>query len=345
MTRRIAVVGATGNVGTAVLRRFVDAGDDVEVVLGVARRSPDPAIAPYAGVGRWLACDIGRPGASTTLVDALADVDTVVLLAWALQPTHDAERLYRTNILGTRVVIEAAIRAGVRHIVYASSVGTYAPGSKDRRVDESWPATGVERSQYSRHKAENEAWLDDIEAWRPEMTITRLRPGLVFQKDAASEISRYFLGSVLRTEMLVRAPLPALPLSPKMVFQAVHADDLAEAFLLAVRSEASGAFNIAAEPVLGPSDLAAAFGAKRVLPVPLGLLRGAAAATWALRLQPTSPGWIDLAGAAPIMDTARARVELGWAPRVSATDALADLVAGFADRSGHPSPLLHAGRG
>ena len=327
MSIRVAVVGATGNVGTAVLRRFAaaDAGD-VETVLGVARRLPDPGTGPYDGVERWLSCDIGGTGATTALVEGFAGLDAVVLLAWALQPT------------------QAAVRAGVRHILYASSIGTYAAGDKSVRVDETWPATGVQSSQYSRHKAANEAWLDEVAAFHPDLTITRMRPGLVFQAKASSEIARYFLGSVLRTDLLVKAPLPVLPLSRKFVFQAVHADDLAEAFLLATRARAGGAFNIAAEPVLGPAELAGALGGKRVLPVPLGLMRGLAAASWAAHLQPTSPGWIDLAGASPIMDTARARTELGWQPKVSASAALAELVAGFSEHAGHPSPVLEPGK-
>jgi hypothetical protein len=77
---------------------------------------------------------------------------------------------------------------------------------------------------------------------------------------------------------------------------------------------ARGAFNIAADPVLDGDALARALRA-RTVPVPPGALRAAASITWRARLQPTSPGWLDMALAVPLMDTTRAREHLAWTPR------------------------------
>jgi hypothetical protein len=74
--------------------------------------------------------------------------------------------------------------------------------------------------------------------------------------------------------------------------------------------------------------------------VPGGLLRGLAAATWRLRLQPTPPGWVDLALGVPLLDTGRARSELGWDPRYRAGEALLELLDGLRDRAGAPTPPL-----
>jgi UDP-glucose 4-epimerase len=336
---RIAVVGASGNVGTALLSRLASA-PDVEDLTAIARRVP-PAVPPYDSA-RWVSCNVAAAEARSTLEDAFHGADTIVQLAWTIQPSHDERYLRRINVGGSVAAFDAAAAAGVGHIVYASSVGTYAPGPKDHPVDESWPATGVSSSSYGRHKAAVESWLDDWETRHPDVVVTRIRSGLAFQRKAASEIARLFLGPFVPISLLGRVPLPFLPLSRQLAFQAVHADDLAEAYLLAVRTRLGGAVNIAADPVLGPQDLAAAVRAHGVLPVPLRLLRGLAAATWHLRLQPTSPGWVDLAGSAPVMDTTRARSELGWQPRLSSIEALQELVAGLADRAGAPSPPLAA---
>ena len=336
---RITVVGASGNVGSALLSRLASA-PDVEDLTAIARRVPS-AVPPY-DAARWVSCNVAAPEARSTLVEAFRGADTIVQLAWAIQPSHDERYLRRINVGGSAAAFDAAAAAGVGHIVYASSVGTYAPGPKDHPVDESWPATGVSSSSYGRHKAAVESWLDDWETRHPDVVVTRIRSGLAFQRKAASEIARFFLGPFVPISLLGRVPLPFLPLSRQLTFQAVHADDLAEAYLLAVRTRLGGAVNIAADPVLGPQDLAAAVRAHGVLPVPLWLLRGIAAATWQLRLQPTSPGWVDLAGSAPVMDTTRARSELGWRPRLSSIQALQELVAGLADRAGAPSPPLAA---
>ena len=59
-----------------------------------------------------------------------------------------------------------------------------------------------------------------------------------------------------------------------------------------------------------------------------------------LRLLQLDPGWIDLAFAAPLLDTGRARRELDWTPTVPADEALAQVVGGMADAAAMPSPAL-----
>jgi hypothetical protein len=77
--------------------------------------------------------------------------------------------------------------------------------------------------------------------------------------------------------------------------------------------------------------------------VPDGLLRGAAAITYALRLQPSEPGWVDMALAVPVMNTERARTELGWRPERSSTDALLELLDGIREGAGLDTPPLEPG--
>ena len=125
-----------------------------------------------------------------------------------------------------------------------------------------------------------------------------------------------------------------------MVLQAVHSADVAEAYRLAALSpDARGAYNIAADPVLTPAVLARTLGARRVR-VPAKPLRVLADATWRAHLQPTPPGWLDMGLAVPVMDTRRAREELGWAPRRSSTDALQELLLGMREPAGLPTPPL-----
>jgi nucleoside-diphosphate-sugar epimerase len=125
-----------------------------------------------------------------------------------------------------------------------------------------------------------------------------------------------------------------------LVFQAVHTDDVAEAYRQAVvRGDAHGAFNVAAEPVLSGEELGRALGARPV-PVPMAALRIGADVSWRLRLQPTPSGWVDMAANVPLLDSGRARRELGWSPTTSATDALRELFEGLAEQAAGPTPAL-----
>ena len=335
---KVVVTGASGNVGTALLRRL-HAADEVSWITGVARRLPDRHQEPYAAV-EWRAIDVGDADSVGPLADAMTGAGAVVHLAWLIQPSRDEAAMRRTNVDGTRHVVTAALRAGVPHLVVASSVGAYGPGPKDRRVDERWTTSGTPSSAYSRDKVAVERYLDDVVAGNPALTVARLRPGLVFQRGAGSEIARYFLGPLVPVGLLSRLRLPVVPLSDRLVFQAVHADDLADAYWRVVAARAGGAFNAAAEPVLGPRELAAALGGRPVR-VTLNVLRAMAALTWRLHLQPTAPGWVDLAGGVPLMDTHRLRDELGWSPSHGADEALVELVTGMAAGAGEPSAPLH----
>lgn len=269
----------------------------------------------------------------------------MVHLAWQVQPNRDLAALHRTNVTGTANVLAAAKEAGVGHLVCASSVGAYSRADKNRRVDEGWPARGMAGSHYSRHKAEQEALLDRF-AWdNPSVTVARLRPGLIFQRDAGSEIGRYFLGMVHPRLVPRRPALPILPIPNELVFQAVHADDVADAYWRVIQRRAGGAFNVAAEPVVTPQNLARLFHARRVLPIPVRLLHALVDATWRLRLQETDSGWVEMAAGAPIMDTARARRELGWEPRTSSLDAIREVIEGMGAGAGlAPSPPLRPRR-
>jgi nucleoside-diphosphate-sugar epimerase len=232
---------------------------------------------------------------------------------------------------GSRRVFDAVARAGVPVLVHASSVGTYSPGPKDRPVDESWPTRGIPSSFYSRHKAEVERMLDDFQRERPGVRVVRLRPGLIFKRSAATEIRRLFVGPLLPPWAVRRSLIPVVPDVPGLSFQAVHSDDVGHAYRLAVLDDAAhGAFNVAAEPVIDGPALASMLGRPAVR-LPAAVLRGVAAAAYAVRVTPTEPGWLDMALGVPTMSTARARDALGWSARVSAPEALRELVGGLRD--------------
>ncbi|GAA2750091.1 NAD-dependent epimerase/dehydratase family protein [Amnibacterium kyonggiense] len=333
---RVVVVGGSGNVGSALLGRL-GAEPDVERV-GVSRRAPEPA-EPFDGVA-WHALDVADPASGERLRAALAGADAVVHLAWLLQPNHDEAVMRRTNVGGLAAVLEAATDAGVPHVVVASSVGAYSPGPK-RRVDESWPTDGVRSSHYARHKAENERLLDRFERAHPQVAIARLRPGLVMQAAAGRELDRLFLGPLVPTSLLAPVRVPLLPLPPRLVSQAVHADDLADAILRILRARATGPFNIAADPVIGPRQLARILRG-RWLPVPAWAMRALLLGAWRAHLVRADPGWLDLATGVPLMSTARIRAELGWRPRIAADDAVRETIAAVGrHRSLGASPQLH----
>jgi UDP-glucose 4-epimerase len=330
---RIVVTGATGNVGTSVVQALT-ADPAVEEIVGLARRVPrwQP---PRT---RWVQADV----TTSELEPHFAGADAVIHLAWLIQPSRDPSALRAVNVDGSRRVFEAAARAGAGALVHASSVGVYSPGPKDRRVDESWPRDGIPTSFYSRHKAEAERLLDQFE---DELRIVRMRPALIFKREAGSEVRRLFAGPLVPARLVDPKFIPVLPLPGRMVLQGVHSLDAGEAYRLAVTSpDARGAYNVAAEPVLDPHELGRLLGARPVN-IPAGVLRAAAALSWRAQLQPSPEGWVDMGLQSPLLDSTRARRQLGWTPQRDAGAALLEVLEGMRTSAGFDTPPLepHAG--
>lgn len=328
---KVVVVGATGNLGTSVLGSL-SGENEVESVLGLSRRPPNLSLPKV----EWAAADVTKDD----LAPHFRGADAVILLSWLIQPARDLNKLWMTNVEGSMRAARAVAEAGVPALLYASSIGAYSSGPKDRRVDESWPTGGVGSSYYGRHKAEVERRLDYFEARNPEVRVVRLRPGLVFKKEAAQGIRRLFGGPLFPSFLADPKLINLIPRIEGLRSQVIHSHDVGEAFRLALLNEdARGAFNLAAEPPLDADELSRILGA-RSFPLSSRLARLSAEAAFKLRLQPVPPGWLDLSLNVPLMDTTRARQELGWQPRRAAEEALLDLLAGLREGAGLDTPVL-----
>jgi UDP-glucose 4-epimerase len=320
---RIVVTGASGNVGTAVLRRLVDEGS--HSIVALSRRTPGGTSNESRGV-RWLPMDLSTDDCLPALREALRGTDAVVHLAWAFQPTHKVDYLEQLGVGGTRRITATSIAEGIGHLVHMSSVGAYGPKHDSSPVDEHWPTSGVPSSAYSRHKASAERLLDEFEASARELVVTRLRPGIVGQRSAGSALLRYAIPFLVPAGAL--AAIPVMPLPDNLAIPMTHADDVADAVARVIAQRAAGPYNLAADDPVTATEIAAALGARRIT-VPLPVLRAMMAASWHARLQPLSPGWLDLAAAVPMLDSTRARRDLGWAPTKDAAEVFREVVAGM----------------
>ena len=304
---RVVVTGAASNVGRSVVEALAER-DEVSQIIGLAG-----------------AADIAS--ASSDLASTFRGADAVVHLAWAVQPTHNPEKLERLNVDGSRQVFEAVASADVPKLIHSSSVVAYSPAPRDRLIDENWPLGGTETSIHARYKATIEGHLDDFERAAPNTQVVRLRPALTCRGDAAAELCGLLTGPFIPNFLLRSGLLPAIPRLAGLCFQAIHTSDLARAYALATVRDVSGAFNLAAGPLLGADDPAATLNL-RTFPLSFSLARRLADLSWRLRLQPTPPDWLDMAMGLPLVSSERAGRELGWEPRVTAIEALSDLFAG-----------------
>jgi nucleoside-diphosphate-sugar epimerase len=314
----VAVTGATGIFGKA-LCALLQADDTVERIIGVARSPFDPGRHGWTKMV-FRSADVQDPDA---LDDAFAGADVVCHLAFAVLSKGAAEeRIRRVNVDGSRNVFDAAARAGVHRIVYASSVAAYgAHADNPVPIRESHPTRGNEGFYYSEHKAQVEEILDEFEAANPGVEVARIRPCVVVGPNSVD----LFRGPLpvpvagLLLSPLVPWPLPDPGAAP---FQLVHEDDVAEVFRLAITAPSvSGAYNLAGGGTIRFDDLARALGSIRV-PVPAGILKRMVDAAHRIRVSPADGGWVDIVQHPIILDTTRTREGLGWVPAYDTRTAL-----------------------
>ena len=326
---RIAITGATGNLGTSVIEALCE-DSSVSEIVGLSRRLPKASFSRT----QFVQADV----AETDLVPFFSGMDLVIHLAWQIQPSHSGEGLERTNIVGSSRVFDAVATARVPGLLYASSVGAYSPAPKSRLCDESWPTGGIATALYSRHKSRVERILDDFEARHPRVRVVRMRPALVFKQAAATGIRRLFLGPLVPRFLVGDRPR-FVPQHPDLRFQAVHSLDVGRAFKAAAQSDVRGPFNLAADPILDADSMSRAFGAKKIT-VSRNTLRTLTAIAWRLHLQCSEPGWVDLCFESPLMSTERAQKLLGWQPERTSLEALAELLRGMRQGAGIETPPL-----
>lgn len=335
---RVVVTGATGNVGTALLRWLVDQ-PAVDSVAGIARRPPGGDAGPAGERTTWHSIDISADDAPERLADVFAGADAVVHLAWRITADRKRQQQVRTNRHGSAAVVEAVRRARVGQLVHLSSAAVYSPAPAGAPVRENWPRRGIPGSVYSADKVAVEDLLDRTEADLPQLRVVRVRPPTVLQVAAAGEVTGLIFGRLAPLARLARGRVPVLPLPPGAITQAVAAQDVADLVGRAVLQRATGAYNVADDPVLTPADMARLLGGRHV-PIPTLVARTLVDLTYRARVHRLDPSWLDVLLSTPLLECTKARTELGWRPRYDARDLLARMREAVAAGAGSREPPL-----
>jgi nucleoside-diphosphate-sugar epimerase len=326
----VAVTGPTGDIGRSLLRSLEQSGE-VGRVVAMARRPFDPA-AEGLGKTEYRQGDVlDRAGVE----ELLRGVDVVIHLAFLIMGR--LEETQRVNLEGSRNVFEAAVAAGAQRLVYASSVAAYGfHADNPVGMTEEWPVRPAARLFYAQEKAELEVALRAEAAQSPGPALYLLRPSVVLGPHAVGGKSALPgpLGQLSRlARWASRFPVPVLV--PALPLQLVHEEDMGRALMRCVVADGPpGAYNIAADGIVTAADVARELGLLAV-PLPAGPAQAAARAAAAVPWLPPVVGWVEAASHPAIMDTTRAKRQLGWAPRFTALETVRDTLRGRELRSGH----------
>ncbi|OBG22081.1 NAD-dependent epimerase/dehydratase family protein [Mycobacterium sp. 852002-51057_SCH5723018] len=318
----VAVTGPTGEIGISAVTAL-EGEPTVDSIIGMARRPFDPSSRGWVKT-RYQEGDI----LDREAVDALvAQADVVIHLAFIIMGSR--EESSRINLQGTRNVFEATVAAErPRRLVYTSSVAAYGYHADNPvPLTEDVPTRGSAEHYYSAQKAECEALLAEITK-DSSLEVFVLRPCIVAGPKAtalADAMPWNQLPGPLRAVAKVAPVLKPVVPDPGFPLQLVHHDDVAEAVALAATAPAPpGAYNIAGDGLVTVSEVARALGGRPVR-VPAVAASAASAAISKVPFVPSMLEWLHVARTSVVMDTSKARNQLGWRPVHSSADTLAAL--------------------
>ena len=310
----VAVTGAAGHVGAAVLRHLAEL-DGVRKSIGLVPRGPKPTGEWPPGVVRRSA-DLLDP----SLAERLADVDVLVHADLDSSPDTDPTERTRHNVRGTETVLTAAAAAGVRRVILLSSAMVYgALADNPVPIPDSAPLRAVPDGSLVADLLEIERLGRRGPRAHPGLHVTVLRPAIVTGPGMDTVFTRHF-----------EAPRLLVVKDTEPCWQFCHLEDLAGALAFAALHEnLEGAYNVASPGWLNQEQIEESSGLRR-MELPAGLALGAAERLHRLHLTPAPA--TDLQYVMHPWAVAADRLEKsGFTPRHSneeAFQALLDEVAG-----------------
>ena len=216
---------------------------------------------------------------------------------------------YAIDVLGSRNVLEACVRAGVRQLVVASSGAAYGYHADNPvPLRETDPLRGNESFAYAWHKRLVEEELAQAREAHPELLQFVLRPGTILGERVASPITALFERPVIVGVAGAEAP-----------FVFVWDEDVAGCIVHGIRGRRSGVYNLAGDGALPLREIARRLG-RPYLPLPPALLAGALRGLQALGLSARGPEQVDFLRYRPVLANEKLKRELGFTPRYTSEE-------------------------
>src|SRR5688572_9253366 len=305
---RAFVAGGTGLIGRPLVGALLRDGWDVTILT----RDPARAKDLERNGARIARGDVARP----TFQGAMASADVVFHAAGRTDlGARDVQRMFAVNLTGLRNVLSMARTENVGRIVITSTAGVFAPVSEDRPATELSPVRVALDDPYVTSKVEaHRLAVREMEAGLP---ITIVLPAAVFGPHDTGLLGRSLA-------LLVRRRLPRLPKGFGTNTWA-HSADIAEGQILAATKGRTGQAYMLGDralPMAAFYRMAAEIAGVRppAANVPMAVARSAARLSEAVarltgRVSLLSRAGLDLAAIDLVVDSTKARTELGWSPR------------------------------
>jgi UDP-glucose 4-epimerase len=309
--KNILITGISGYLGTRLTEELAQRSN-IGKIVGIDIAPPPDSVARQV---LFFKKDIRDPEIGELLTRH--QIDTVLHLAFVVQPIHDLKRMHDIDANGTQNILEQSRRAGVKHLIAISSTLAYGAHADNPEIlTEKDPLRGNNTFPYGFYKAETDRMIQAFAEKHPEIAITTLRPCTVFGPNIDNYVSRMLF---LPVSVSIKGHDPAV--------QFVHENDFVDACLAALKNQSPGAFNIAGDGTLTVREIAAAIGTK-VIPMPAWLIYPMLEGLWRLHFPmiEVNRGYLDYVRYPFVTSNEKAKQELNFTPRYTSTETLQDTI-------------------
>lgn len=307
---RVLITGVSRFLGLRLAKRLEN-DPSIEAVIGVDLDEPPVPIDRL----EFVRADIRNPMIARVIEATKADILVHSNIGSSPSRLGGRSQMKENNVIGTMQLLAAAQRSPrIKRVVMRSSTAVYGTKAGEPSViPEDYAGRHVELGGYGKDCAEAEQYVRDFGRRRPDVGLLILRTQNVIGPTVRTNITDYLSLPVVPT---------ALGFDPRL--QLLHEEDATEALYLSVLSDESGIFNVAADGVVFLSQAIRKLGR---IPAPL-LLPAAQGAAEILRRFglvdfPTDQLKLILFGR--VVDTRRAKQQLGYEPRYTTSDTIEDL--------------------
>lgn len=265
--QRIAITGSSGHYGRKLVEHIRQESPESKI-LGIDVVPPKPGYAPHEFVSH----DIRSSDVQTTLTNF--HPDTIMHLAFVVNPIRDLKLMHDINVNGTRNVFEAVRAIRPQRFLMASSATAY--GAWDDNpipMDESWPLRARDDFQYSSDKSVNDAAVQKLGEELSDVAVSWTRPTVI----VGPKIDNYL------TRLVMHLPVMFLLDGVDTPLQWVHEDDCVAATWAILKHSARGPFNIS-PPDWVPMSKVAQLTKRRHMKLPFWCAKLATTVWWGMRL-------------------------------------------------------------
>ncbi len=311
---RIFLTGATGYIGSAVVRRLAREGHELRALVRPTSRIAE---LQELGVATFTGDIADLETKRTSLREAMSGSDWVLHLAAELDPSAPLERMRRVNVAGSEAVASMAYKLGVGRLLSVSSIAYFggSPPDGTRATEETPPETPYPTS-YSLTKHEGEL---AIRGWAERgLAVNTVYPSLVYGPPGKKQGANWLLRAIFKGRF------PVLVGGDRRTSW-VFLDDVVDAVVRVMERAAPGRAYLLAGDVATVREIARRIhelggAAPPKLHLPLGVARAATVLTAPLfrlagKRPPLPPEQLTNLARHWAFDDTRAREELGWRGR------------------------------